>query len=894
MKNWSSWLWSLYSTSFRAAHAPVIIAALVIVAAWQFAEHQNRRDFEQDLRADVLAHLSIVRAKLEGNINGNLQLVRGLIATLETEPDMTQERFAELSANLLKEASQIRSIAGAPDLVVKLIYPPVGNERAIGLDYVRNADQRASALRARDTGQLILAGPLELVQGGQALIGRFPVFVLGDHGREFWGIVSAVVDLDKLYVDSGLLDPALPIDVALSGRDGSGSEGTRFFGSAAVAADDPVVAEVILPTGSWQIAARPRGGWQIEASNVWLLRLIIWGGGALILAPVLVSSRLIGERQRNIRALKSRERELERLSQRLGLALDTSQVAVWEATVGAETEFWDPRMNEMYGFPVDGKPRTLQDWEGRLHPDDREQANADFLRIFAEGSYTSQYRIVLNDGRIKHIKAIGTLHDDGNKPARIVGVNWDVTTDVLLNEELRRAKALTEARNTELEKAKASIEHNALHDSLTGLPNRRYLDELLAEHASRFADSDERAAVLQIDLDRFKQINDTLGHIAGDSMLRHAAYILTCTVEPGDFVARIGGDEFVVVRLAPASDQRIANLALSQLAERIIESVQQPMEFEGHECRVGVSIGISCDDDALADPQRLLVHADIALYRAKDRGRNRYQFFNEALQAEIITTKRVADDILLGLEQNQFVAYYQPQFDAETHEVTGVEALARWNHPVEGVLPPSAFLKIAEELNVVATIDRMILEQALVDFHQWEAIGLGVPKVAVNVSARRLHDDELIRDLRRMGIRPGTIAFELVESIFLDDNDELITWNVDQLKELGIDIEIDDFGTGYASIVSLMKLKPHRLKIDRQFVMPIVRSKAQRQLVGSIVDIGKSLGIEVLAEGVETMQHADLLRRLGCNALQGYAFARPMRAGDLVEFIQSRRWRKAS
>src|SRR5690606_17257199 len=216
-------------------------------------------------------------------------------------------------------------------------------------------------------------------------------------------------------------------------------------------------------------------------------------------------------------------------------------------------------------------------------------------------------------------------------------------------------------------------------------------------------------------------------------------------------------------------------------------------------CRVGVSVGIASDMDSLADPLRLLVNADIALYRAKDRGRNRYQFFNEALQAEIVTTKRVADDILSGLEQNQFVAHYQPQFCARTLDIVGVEALARWQHPGDGLLVPGAFMKIAEELNVVASIDRLILEQALVDFHAWEEIGLAIPKASVNVSARRLQDDELIGSLRRMNIRPGAITFELVESIFLDDNDDLTAWNVEQIKDLGIDIEIDDFGTGYAS-----------------------------------------------------------------------------------------------
>ena len=224
----------------------------------------------------------------------------------------------------------------------------------------------------------------------------------------------------------------------------------------------------------------------------------------------------------------------------------------------------------------------------------------------------------------------------------------------------------------------------------------------------------------------------------------------------------------------------------------------------------------------------------------------------------------------------------------------GVEALVRWNHPVKGLLAPYTFLKIAEELNVVATLDRIVLEQALGEFKRWEADGLPIPRISVNVSSRRLRDGELLSGLRTLDIRPGTVAFELVESIFLDDHDELVEWNVNQIKELGIEVEIDDFGTGYASIVSLQKLKPKRMKIDRQLVAPIVKSKQQRKLVESIIEIGKSLGIEVLAEGVETADHARILKDIGCDLLQGYAFGRPMDPTTLRAFVAARSWRKAS
>ena len=305
---------------------------------------------------------------------------------------------------------------------------------------------------------------------------------------------------------------------------------------------------------------------------------------------------------------------------------------------------------------------------------------------------------------------------------------------------LKRAKSLTEARNNELEAARVRIEHNALHDSLTGLPNRRYLDEVLKSYAATgFLDSGS-VALLHIDLDRFKQINDTLGHAAGDAMLIHASQILRANCRQEDFVARIGGDEFVVVSSAADGDDYLA-----ALAERIVRQMRQPAHYEGHECRFGVSIGIAVERGDEIDVKRLLINADIALYRAKRRGRNRHEFFSEVLQAEVVNTKRMADEILNGLERDEFIAYYQPQFDAHTLDVVGVEALARWRHPTQGILAPDAFLGIAEELNVVATIDRLILEQALADLNRWEQAGFNVPRASVNVSLRRLHDEDLIK-----------------------------------------------------------------------------------------------------------------------------------------------------
>jgi len=865
-----------------------LIAVFVIVVFGMFADYQNTLVHRQSVRADVLRDLGVVRAKVEGNVNANLQLVRGLIAAISTEPQMNQQRFEQLASRIFDDDSQLRSIAVAPDLVVSMTYPLKGNERIIGFDYRAGGVQRDAAMRVVETGKLVLAGPVELVQGGRGIIGRFPVYV-GEslNSRMFWGLVAAVIDLDRLYKDSGLLDEDLSIEVGIVGKDALGAVGEQFFGSGDIFGRDPVLTDVILPSGSWQIAAVPKGGWTGTPANSWLLRGLVALLGALVVFPIVFGGRLIEERARNLKALGSREAELQRLTRRLGLAVETSQFGVWEYDMETGDLNWDDRMNQIYGLPTDRSPRSYPQWRDRIHPDDVERAAEDFrIAVEVTGHYHSTYRIVTPDGEERNVRALGRVYEDPGATPKIVGVNWDVTTDVALNENLIRANRLSEARNAELEATKARIEHNALHDSLTGLPNRRFLDDMLKRHAARAAMSGRPLALLHIDLDRFKQINDTLGHAAGDAMLVHASEVLKSKTRPDDFVARIGGDEFVVV-CAAAGD----TAALSALADRVIETMRQPVMYEGHECRFGVSVGIAVEAGARVDPQRLLINADIALYRAKSRGRNRYEFFTDALQAEVVSTKRMADEILHGLENAEFVPYYQPQFDAHTLDVVGAEALARWKHPSGRTIAPVKFLGVAEELNVVSTIDRMILEQALAQHESWRNQGIEVPRMSVNVSARRLQDERLVESLRSLAIRPGTLSFELVESIFLDESDDVVLFNIDQIKELGIDVEIDDFGTGYASIVSLLKLKPSRLKIDRQLVEPIVVSTQQRHLVESIIDIGKSLGIEVVGEGVETFEHAQILRDLGCDVLQGYAFAKPMAAAELTRFLRDAAWR---
>nr|WP_316654349.1 EAL domain-containing protein [uncultured Gellertiella sp.] len=583
---------------------------------------------------------------------------------------------------------------------------------------------------------------------------------------------------------------------------------------------------------------------------------------------------------------KNDEEKLEKISRRLELALDVSCIGVFEADLQTGLVEWDDNILKIFGMEGTASIKPFAAWEEMILPEDKDRALGRVeSNLETDSSFGNEYRIRKPDGSIRYVRALAAPFDTKEGGRRIVGANWDVTDDVLLRQELASARNLAEARNHELEEVHARIKHNALHDYLTGLPNRRYLEEILDRETAISSHDRRPLSVLHIDLSRFKQINDTLGHEAGDLLLNEAAKVLRGLVRGNDFVARIGGDEFAFVSRQSTTPRRLA-----VLADRIIKELSKPVTFQGHSIRIGASIGIALAEGADIDGKQLLLNADIALYRAKSRGRNRHEFFSPETQNEIIQTKRLSDEILRALENGEFVPYYQPQFFADGLGLAGMETLVRWNHPERGIITPDQFLQVANDLDVVSIIDGFVLERALSDMAKWDREGLDIKRISVNVSARRLDDPQLIRKLKQLKIAPGKVSFELLESIFLDDHDQNTADTLAEIRALGIEIEIDDFGTGHASIISLMKISPDILKIDRELVRALPQSAEQRRLVASIVEIGKSLDIKVLAEGVETRDHVTILQDVGCDILQGYGLARPMPAASIAPFLRSGSW----
>lgn len=866
----------------RPASLPALIALIAVGLLGYLADYQNRQIFEQSARAAVADQLSVLRAQIEGNINRDIQMGRGVVAAIATNTRFRETDFNAFVERLLEAGTNLRSIAAAPDMVVTMVYPRAGNEAAMGLNYATMPSQRDAAFRVKESRQLVMAGPLNLVQGGVGIVARFPVEIARPRGPKlFWGIVSAVIDVDRLYDSSGITAARGNLDLTIRGKDGLGEQGDVFLGSADTFDHAPEVLIANLPGGVWQLAATPKGGWPMPP-NLLAFRLMIVIGGLLVVLPILVTGHLYTDRRRNLDELARRHSELEKMRNRAELALETSAFGVWEYDPVAKRTKWDPRMYQLFGASTEHPESYDFLWHNRIHPNDLQRMEAATERAIKTRTRLSEtYRIRLPDGQLRVLRSIGSVLPE-SLGGIVLGLNWDVTEETRLQDELRQAKSLADARNAQLEEANRRIRHTSMHDELTGLPNRRHLTEYLDGLGEYETEPNVEVAVLHIDLDRFKQVNDAFGHATGDRLLQHAARLMRTIFRPSDIVARIGGDEFVAVCLG-AQPEALAR----KLAGELIAAFRQPIDLGENRCRSGVSVGIACAPLGGSQLSKLLIDADIALYRAKELGRNRLEVFTKSLEAEVVNTKRVADDILTGIEEGQFIAHYQQQFDATTRRLVGLEALVRWKHPVEGLITPPAFLGVAEDIGVLPTLDHIVLDTALADRRRWLAEGIAVPRIAVNVSVGRLHDEALVDVLRGLSIPPGVLSFELTEAIYLDDSDEVVTENIRRLKDLGIEIEIDDFGTGYASIVSLMRLQPNRLKIAHQLTAAVSQSHAQRQLIRSIVEIGRAHGIGIVAEGVETMEQADILSDLGCDTLQGYAFGRPMDADMLVRFLGS-------
>lgn len=503
-----------------------------------------------------------------------------------------------------------------------------------------------------------------------------------------------------------------------------------------------------------------------------------------------------------------------------------------------------------------------------MHPADAEACIRSFKRAsHARAEFRAECRIPSEQGDYQwfQVHALPELDKDGQI------VRWYGTSTNIHDRK----------------RAEATLEHAALHDALTGLANRTMLTKEISRLRTRMqSNPGDHFAVLFIDIDRFKAINDSLGHDLGDRVLVAVSSILSDSVRTNDMVGRLGGDEFVIL-LSQIDELQTAH----KIAERLLANLRAPIYLEERTLYITASLGIAMADAALA-PDELLCHADVAMYRAKSHGKNCARLFDGAHFANERSELELQSDLRRALLNGDLIVWYQPIYSISRHEVQGVEALVRWHHPKRGLLSPAQFIPMAEETGMIVDLGRAVLEQACAQVQKWNRQFRRQLTVSVNISARQFSDPHLLDDIRRVlaetGLNPHLLKLEITESVMLRDP-ALAEHTLNEARSMGIEICLDDFGTGYSSLSYLLDFPFDTVKIDRSFVREIDINSARSEVVRTVVQLANNLHKCVIAEGVETEGELEHLTRMSCDLAQGYLLSKPLAPEMMMSMLESQR-----
>ena len=563
---------------------------------------------------------------------------------------------------------------------------------------------------------------------------------------------------------------------------------------------------------------------------------------------------------RDVTDRRRTEASLRESESRYALAARGANDGLWDWDLESGTMYYSPRWREILGCEAHEMGDRPDEWIRRMHPEDGPRVQAELQEHLRSPSphFESEHRVLHRDGTYRWVLARGVaVRNAGGRAIRMAGSLTDVT-----------------ARKV----AEQQLVHDAVHDVLTGLPNRALFASLLERSIARLRRRpDQLFAVLFLDLDRFKVINDSLGHMVGDEFLVEVSRRLVRCIRPEDAVARLGGDEFTIL----LEDVEEPGDAV-RVAERIQSELATPLEIGGHETFTSASIGIALGDPRYESPEEILRDADIAMYRAKAAGRARHEVFDVDMHREALSQLRLETDLRHALSRNEFRLVFQPLVDSASGGLAGLEALLRWHHPERGVVAPADFILLAEETGLIGPIGEWVLWEACRQVQGWQRLlppGAPPLPVSVNLSARQFGDPRLVdmvaTALAVTGLPPQALHLEITESVLMDHADTSVQL-LDRLKALGVQIQVDDFGTGYSSLGYLHRFPLDALKVDASFVSRLEIDPENREIVKTIVALAKNLRMTVVAEGVESPGQRAFLLRLGCEAMQGFLFAGPL------------------
>ncbi len=790
--------------------------------------------------------------------------------------------------------------------IVDYIEPMAGNERAFGLNITENVQVMSALAVARGEGRAAATDLFQLAQDERKQPAFELIMPVLDRQGMLAGDTAVVIRGPELVRASlaatGLLDPREPshdIFVSVYAGERASPDNLMFSTGDTRKTADSWLAGFMAPghTGhsarTLRIAAKT---WRVEVASAprpflhdHMASTALLVGGILMTLLGTAFVQASGQRARKVQQLvRQRTADLRRTNRRLvedmaareraERALQQSEGRFRQLVSMSSDWYWEQDrelrftmvtggFTEKAGLAVErvlGKTR----WENAPSLLDTEAGRAHIAQVKAHEPFANlEYKVADENGDTRWFCVNGQpVFDDQGALLGYRGTGSDITE-----------RKLTEQR----------VHHVAQHDVLTGLPNRSLLQDRLGQ-AIAYANRSGRAMwVMLIDLDRFKFVNDSMGHKAGDVLLMTVAARLTGSLRDTDTVARLSGDEFVVI-LSEHHDEPLS----PEIVQRVMDSVAQPVMLGTKEFFVTCSIGVAVYPSEGTPADSLIEHADIAMYSAKKMGRNNFQFYTPAMNEESQERVRIESALRNALERNEFVLHYQPQVDLKTGQIVGMEALIRWKHPEMGMVPPGRFIGIAEETGLIVQIGAWVMRTACAQNKAWQDAGLGRLRVAVNLSARQFGAADLIASLesalRDTMLDPDCLEIELTESLFMSDVTPAVEL-LHRMKSLGVNLSIDDFGTGYSSLSYLSRFPIDVLKIDRSFVADITHDANDAAIVTSIIALAHNLKLAVIAEGVETAEQLDYLRSHGCDEMQGYFFSKPLAAEDFEQLLLQRR-----
>lgn len=936
-------------------------------------------------------HAALINTTIANNMSANYALAA---MVRETGGDLS---FFESYAKSLHKIYPIAShFTLSPDGIIQLVYPLAGNEASLGLNQLKFKQQQEEANKARISRQLTLAGPVKMVQGGVAIIGRWPVLLPNAQGQEaFWGFTNVAVTLDALLKKANFREITSQ-DYQYRLVKWLGPTEVLITASSNVEFHDAVKIDISVPNDKWQLQLAPVVSWsswsnlKVEMLMTALMSLFVAGLGGL-LRHIYIS------RQGLEQVVKQRTHDMANVNKRLLGLLDAIPDLLFEIDDQGEVlhcHFPNKTLSRKFGAHIVGrnladffpesavgvyKIATLDAQENGystgesfcLELDDaehwfelsvsfserveqgrpcfvalardisRRKKSENELRIAAT-AFDTQDGILITDLEHKIIRVNKAFQritgyqeaEILNEDIRILksgrhddtfyrkiythldefgyweGEIWNrkkcgkiapelTTISIVYNDENIPINYVFIIKDISLTKHNEQmINQLSFYDPLTSLPNRKMISEKVEQLIKQTQLVTEevnvggqytpliRHALLFIDLDYFKNINDSKGHSVGDKLLQEVALRLVDAVRKTDIVSRFGGDEFIILLegVDVSLDPGRALYRAKKVSTLLNEALSRTFEIEGDHFYISISIGITEIDDSIVEVFDAFKHAELAMYEAKSTGRNRYCFYSPQMQEKILQRVNLETAMREALNKGEFILHYQPQFDG-VGKMRGVEALIRWIHPDKGVISPAQFIPLAEESKLIIPIGEWVVRDACQTLALWKKIeSLKYVKMSVNVSALQFSQDnfvELVQVILEETGAPGKLLqFELTESMLINDKMNILE-KMHALKKLGVLLSLDDFGTGYSSLSYLQQLPFDQLKIDQSFVKNLSEKDDHHPLALTITTMGHSLGLEVIAEGIEKQDHLQMLKRFGCDLFQGYFMGYPMEGKEI-------------